>query len=185
MKMPTAGAITTVLKQWGKHIFKQTFTPENGTPGDFLLMETVSGIKPVIFMALTEDKKVIAIRQFRYGANTAILELPGGLPKAGQTPEDVLRAELLEETGYVPGTIIQLSASLWFEPAFMRVQYIPMLAVDCRRQQEPKLDEFEVMETQEIPLQDWLIMCHRGLIVDSKSLAITLLAMPHMHERKA
>jgi len=180
MKAPAAGLIKTVIKQWGKHIFIATFTLVDDKSSDFLLMESIGNAKPVIFMAVTIDKKVIVIRQFRYGANDFVLEFPGGMPKAGQTPEDVLRAELLEETGYVPKKVARLGSDLWFEPAFMRVQYTPMLALDCYREREPNRDEFEVMETHEIALADWVAMCHRGEILDSKSLAITFLAVPHL-----
>lgn len=177
MKAPIAGEIKTAIKQWGKHIFTQIFTLDNGKSSDFLLMEACG--KPVIFMALTKDCNIIAVRQFRYGANDFILEFPGGMPKGNQTPEDTLRAELLEETGYAPKKVIWLG-DLWFEPAFMRVQYTAMLALDCYREDATKLDEFEVMETEEIPLETWLNMCRNGEVVDSKTLAITCLVQLYL-----
>jgi ADP-ribose pyrophosphatase len=51
-------------------------------------------------VAITQDHKVLMVRQYRHAAQVVSLEIPGGVIEAGETPEQGLRRELLEETGY-------------------------------------------------------------------------------------
>jgi ADP-ribose pyrophosphatase len=51
-------------------------------------------------VALTEDNKIIMVRQYRHAANIVSLEIPGGVIEDGEDPETGMRRELLEETGY-------------------------------------------------------------------------------------
>lgn len=51
--------------------------------------------------ALTEDNKVVMIRQYRHGLGVISTELPGGVIDKGETPEQAIARELKEETGYV------------------------------------------------------------------------------------
>jgi ADP-ribose pyrophosphatase len=50
--------------------------------------------------ALTEDNKVIMVRQYRHGLGVISTELPGGVIDKGETPAQAIARELKEETGY-------------------------------------------------------------------------------------
>ena len=50
--------------------------------------------------ALTEDGKVLMVRQYRHGLGVVDLEVVGGVVDKGEDPETAIRRELLEETGY-------------------------------------------------------------------------------------
>lgn len=50
--------------------------------------------------AVTEDNKVILVKQYRNALGQVGIEVPGGVADAGETPEQACRRELLEETGY-------------------------------------------------------------------------------------
>lgn len=53
-------------------------------------------------MAMTEDGRVILVRQYRHPVEKVLLEVPGGvMDPEDETPEIAMRRELLEETGYV------------------------------------------------------------------------------------
>lgn len=182
MELPKGGEERVLIRQYGKIIFEQRFTLPNGDEGDFLLMKTSKNDPAIIILPITADNRVIAIRQFRYGANEVVLELPGGMPKPGQNPEEVASDELVEETGYRAGKLIRLAPKIWFEPAFTRVPFIPFLATGCTRVQGQNLEQFELIELVDIPLGEWLKNLSSGE-VDSKSLAVTMLAMPHLKDR--
>ena len=50
--------------------------------------------------ALTEEGDVLMVKQYRHGIEQVCIELPGGVAEKGETPEEAVQRELLEETGY-------------------------------------------------------------------------------------
>ena len=54
----------------------------------------------VTILALTTDRQVILVRQYRYGADSIHLELPAGMLIEGEAPQECALRELAEETGY-------------------------------------------------------------------------------------
>ena len=61
-------------------------------------------------IALTGDQRVVIVRQYRPAVERYTLELPSGLVDAGETPEQAMRRELLEETGYEAGELEPLGS---------------------------------------------------------------------------
>jgi ADP-ribose pyrophosphatase len=119
-----------------RRVVSRTFELPDGQEADF---EVLDGPDTVAVLALTEDGKVVLVREFRPGPEDVILELPGGLVDEGQTPIEAARRELVEETGY-EGTLVEVGTMLhdaystWLKHAF--------LASDCRKVAEPGEDEF-------------------------------------------
>lgn len=62
----------------------------------------------VAMLAITEEGRVLVIRQYRPAVERYTLELPSGMMDAGESPEETARRELLEETGYEAGDVKQL-----------------------------------------------------------------------------
>src|SRR5690554_2608380 len=51
-------------------------------------------------VALIEDNQFILVRQYRHGAASTLLEIPGGVIDNGENSLEAVKRELLEETGY-------------------------------------------------------------------------------------
>jgi ADP-ribose pyrophosphatase len=63
-------------------------------------------------VAITEDNKVLIVRQYRPAVERYTLELPSGLVDPGETPVEAAGRELLEETGYEAGALEDLGPML-------------------------------------------------------------------------
>ena len=51
-------------------------------------------------VALTPDRRVVLVRQYRFGVMAATLEIPGGSVGRDEPHLDAAKRELLEETGF-------------------------------------------------------------------------------------
>lgn len=68
-------------------------------------------------VALTENNEAIMVRQYRHGAERTLLEIVGGvIDETDGSPEETIRRELLEETGYEFDTVEQ-TAVLYPNPS--------------------------------------------------------------------
>jgi len=133
-----------------------------------------------IVLPITRGGEVVAQWEFRYGAGQPILEVSGGTIKPGQTLKDVARAELRQETGYVPGELILLNGEMFSDPASLTYRQALWLAKDCNLVGKQDLDYGEYIETCLFPLEEWLEMIWSAKIKDQKTVAVTMLALPHL-----
>ena len=181
-KWKKIGEEKIIAKGYGKNFFSQHYEhPVSGEDLEFFMWG--SNLIASIVLPVTTDGNVILIRSFRNGADDVLLELPGGCrDEENETWEIVAKRELLQETGYQAETLIPLcEEGLWFEPANLRVPYYPFLAIGCECVNSQELDETELIEVVSLPLSEWLDMVFSGKIRDSKSIAVTALAMKHLN----
>ena len=64
----------------------------------------------VLVLAITRNKEIILVRQFRHAIRRTSLEFPAGSIEVGETPEEAAKRELFEETGYRAGTLRALGS---------------------------------------------------------------------------
>ena len=176
----------TVLGQndYGKSLIERRYRhPITGKERGYGVFDWRGGkVFPSMVLPITVDGEVVAIRQFREGAGKIMLELPGGNPEGAQTPEDVGRAELLQETGYEAGEMIDLSPArpVFAEPASFTVAFHPFLALGCRKVAEQNLDENEDIEVEVLALAEWIEACRTGEADCMEAMSVTFLALPRI-----
>lgn len=125
------------------------FEPKQ-TEADFLVCESNDW---AVILPVTVDGEVVFVRQFRHGVEQVVLELPGGLIDAGESPEEAAKRELREETGYEAASVRQV-ADLLPNPALNNAHCHVVLAEGCRRVHGQNLDPFEQIEIAIYPLDE-------------------------------
>lgn len=109
-------------------------------------------------VAVTPEREIILIRQFRYGSNRVEIEIPGGTIEAGEDPIAAGLRELLEETGYA-GERARIIGRVCPNPAIQGNSCYTVLVEDVRPVAAPAMDEMEDIETAptaEAEVRAWL-----------------------------
>lgn len=127
---------------------------------DFYVVDAPDWVNVV---PLTEDRRVIFVRQFRFGVNDVTLEIPGGMCDPGEVPQASALRELREETGYVTSELVDLG---WVHPnpAIQSNRCHTFLAKDVKRVGDPQPDGDEAFEIVVIPLAEVAGLIRDGAI---------------------
>lgn len=105
----------------------------------------------VTVAALTDDERVVLVRQYRYGSDSIHLELPAGMLHEGEEPRACALRELAEETGYEVSRC-ELAARYFAEPVRSTAQAYVFVAFGARKTREPQLDPGEHLQTELVTL---------------------------------
>ncbi len=117
---------------------------------------------------LKEDGKVILIRQLRHAANGFIYEIPAGKLDPHEDPKDCAARELEEEVGYRAGSL-ELLTSIWTAPGFTD-EVIHIYQGTKLEAGKQELDQDEILEIVEWPLEEAIAKIHDGTIRDAKTI---------------
>ncbi len=123
----------------------------------------------VCVLPLTDDKRVLCVRQYRYAHGKCTLEIPAGKLEAGEREhlrEAALR-ELKEETGAVCDELIYLG-EIFPSPALLS-EVIHIFFARSLHFGDACPDEDEFLECEAIPFDDMLRMVCSGEIPDAKT----------------
>ena len=151
-------------------IFRVRFDELRNPRNDFSLKAVVLEANDwVDVVAVTPEKKIIVVDQYRFGRRRVATEIPAGMIESGEDPKIAGQRELLEETGYSTETWKSLG---WVEPnpAFLNNRCYQFLALDARKTHEPTLDKGEAIQVRELTLQELKEEIRRGKIRNSLGL---------------
>lgn len=130
--------------------------------------ELIRHIGAVCIIPVTDDRKVVVERQFRYPINQVVTEIPAG--KLDKKEEDRLEAakrELREETGYTADHWEDIG--IYYPAAAYSDEKITMYLATGLHEGERDLDEDEFLNYTLIPLDDLVKMVLNGEIPDGKT----------------
>lgn len=155
-------------------------SPRTGAEHDFTIIDCVNWVNVV---ALTPDRQVVLVEQFRHGSETVELEIPGGMLDAGETDPVVagLR-ELREETGYA-GENARIIGTVLPNPAIMSNICHTVLVENCRLRHAVEFDHGEDLLTRLVPAADLSQLVATGKI--KHSLVVAALYYFDLNERNA
>lgn len=135
--------------------------------GSTALREVVEHPGGVCVAALTDDRELIFVEQFRYPYSEITLELPAGKLEYGEDPFEAGKRELKEETGAEAAEYSDLG-KLYPTPGYCG-ETIHMYFAEKLSFGEQQLDEDEFLEVRKIKVEEALKMVMRNEIRDSKT----------------
>lgn len=135
-------------------------------------------------VALTPEKKIILVNQFRHGTMEFSTEIPGGIMETGENPEDGAKRELREETGYTSGNWVKLGKVA--PNSAIQTNYCNVfMALDCVKTSETDFDEDEDIETFTVDYRKLLELITEGEITNSVVLSALTIFLARMELEKA
>jgi 8-oxo-dGTP pyrophosphatase MutT (NUDIX family) len=106
---------------------------------------------------VTEDGKIVMVKQYRIGVSEHTVEVPGGVvdPEDSDIKAAAIR-EMEEETGYTPLPHAQCTALGWTfpNPAIMDNRCHSYVIGPVRKTTHQKLDPGEMIEIVEVPISE-------------------------------
>jgi len=137
--------------------------------GSLAVREVVRHPGGAVAVPLLADGRVVLVRQYRHPTGRDLLELPAGKLDPGEPPENSVRRELEEESGYRAGSVRKICA-FYPTPGFCDEILHLFLATDLQPSRQ-HLEADEESMTVEVYTQEQLAaMIERGDIIDGKTL---------------
>jgi ADP-ribose pyrophosphatase len=135
-------------------------------------------------LPVTEEGKIIMIRQYRHALGLECIEIPGGCVDDTDTSlEMAISRELLEETGYTFSSIEHLG-KISPNPS-TNSNYLHMfLARGGKKTAEQKLDENEEIEVMELTIDELKHLLRTNQLLQSMHVSCILYALEKMGELK-
>ena len=128
-------------------------SPRTQQEHDFYIIDAVNWVNVV---AVTPDRQLVMVEQYRHGSNTVELEIPGGMMDAEDaSPVIAGLRELREETGYEgDNDRAQILGQVSGNPAIMSNTCFTVIVENCRCIHPIELDGGEDVVTRLVPVAE-------------------------------
>jgi 8-oxo-dGTP pyrophosphatase MutT (NUDIX family) len=129
----------------------RSISPRTGKEHEFFVIDCADWVNVV---AVTPDRQLVMIEQFRHGSNTVELEIPGGIIDAKDaSPMAAGIRELREETGYEGGQP-RMIGKIFPNPAIMSNTCHTLLVENSALKHPVEWDHGEDIITRLVPIAD-------------------------------
>lgn len=134
----------------------------------------------VVIVPVTEDGKILFVRQYRLGAEKELLELPAGMINYGEDPDPAAARELREETGLEASEMIRLGG--FYASAGYCSEYLNIyLARDLKWNPLPQ-DDDEFISNISMSVEEAYTLVENGGMEDSKTIAALMMAQKYIRK---
>jgi ADP-ribose pyrophosphatase len=131
----------------------------------------------VAIVAIDDADNILLVRQFRKPVEKELLEIPAGGIDPGEGPEDAVRREMREETGFLPQKVVNLGG-FYSSPGFCTEYLYLYLASDLVKS-PLQAEDSESITLVRVPLSEIPGLIASGAIGDAKSIAGLLTYMEY------
>lgn len=132
-----------------------------------------------VILALTGDRHVVLVRQYRYGSDSIHLELPAGMLHDDEDPGDCALRELAEETGFEVESC-EFVTEFFPEPVRSTARAYVYVGGGARKVRTPQLDPTEHLEVELATLTAFRAMLSDGTLDACGSIAAAYLALDRL-----
>jgi ADP-ribose pyrophosphatase len=126
---------------------------------------------------LTDDGRLILLRQYRFALLGRLLEFPAGTVEPNESPAETIRREIQEETGYAATTWLPIG-TFPLAPGYSDELIYAFLATDLEPVEAVEGDEDEDLEVVLMTPDQLEKAIMAGEAVDAKTIASFFLAKP-------
>jgi ADP-ribose diphosphatase len=129
----------------------RVISPRTQREHEVFVLDCVNWVNVI---ALTPDRQLVMVHQYRHGTQTVELEIPGGMADAGDASLVAAGVrELREETGY-EGENARVIGQVFPNPAIMSNTCATILVEHCRCVHPVCLDHGEDLQTHLMPIAE-------------------------------
>jgi ADP-ribose pyrophosphatase len=129
----------------------QVISPRTQQAHEVYVIDCVNWVNVI---AVTPDRHLVMIEQYRHGSTTVELEIPGGMIDPQDTTPTIAGVrELREETGY-EGETPRLIGEVFPNPAIMSNVCSTVLVENCQCRHPVQFDHGEDLVTRLVPIAE-------------------------------
>lgn len=149
----------------------------NGAVGDYECIRHPGG---ALVVPVTNDGKLVLVKQYRFAVESRVLEFPAGTIELGENPEETIKREIEEETGYKAHKWTNLG-KFPLAPGYSDEFIYAFLAQDLEKLPHPPAqDEDEDIEVILMTPKEFESLALTSSAIDAKTICSYFLARPHL-----
>ncbi len=133
----------------------------------------------VIVAAITPDRRILLVRQYKHGCGQITLELPAGMIDPDETPAACAVRELAEETGHT-GDPPRLLRTLFADPSSSNASFHVFLIENAVVTGVQSLDTTEAIVVESITIDDLRVAVRDGRLSSGSQVAAAYIALDHI-----